>query len=220
MTQNLLKYKSFELLDIEASSPEELAGVCTSNIRVSLPAHPDNILKMEQMGFCLGDRTIGAVINLERSNFDYNRFIRFDIQKNNECKERVLEIACESFDMDRRFHVKPQLDSAIAAEVLEAWVNELTCTYVCEHKGRIVGFLDVEPVGPDAQFIHLAAVEPKYRAVGAAMSLYAFAFKKARESGVKKLMGRVSSRNTPALNLYAMMGATFEKPIDVFLKEG
>lgn len=220
MTQNLLRFKTFELLNIVAESPEDVKSVVASNVRVEMPADPLNILQMERMGFCFGDRTIGTVINLERSIFDCERFIRFEIHEDNSCKERILEIAKESFDTDRRFHVRPKLDSGVAGEVLESWVDDLTCTYVCEHKNRVVGFLDVEQTSPDSLFIHLAAVEPKYRAVGAAMSLYAYAFKKAKECGVKKLMGRVSTRNAPALNLYAMMGATFEKPVDVFLKEG
>ena len=45
-------------------------------------------------------------------------------------------------------------------------------------------------------------------------------FKVAKENGLKKLMGRVSTRNVSALNLYVAMGATFEKPVDVYLREG
>ena len=69
-------------------------------------------------------------------------------------------------------------------------------------------------------FVHLAAVEEKYRMTGAAMALYANACKIAKERGYKKLEGRVSTQNTAVMNVYAAFGATFSEPQDIFIKEG
>lgn len=220
MTCEPQTYGNFEFLNISADNPAELDGLEAKNMRVEMPADARFVSEMAKKGFCLGDRTIGATINLAKSAFDYNRFIRFDIRKADGNTERIYEIACECFEQDRRFHVRPELDSKLASLILEQWVKELGCVYLCWHKDHIVGFLDVECCGDNSQFVHLAAVEPKYQAAGAAMSLYAYAFKVAKENGLKKLMGRVSTRNVSALNLYVAIGATFEKPVDVYLKEG
>ena len=67
--------------------------------------------------------------------------------------------------------------------------------------------------------VHLAAVEAKYRVTGAAMGLYAKAIEVVRERGFKTLEGRISSFNTPVMNLYATFGAQFSEPQDVFLKD-
>ena len=58
-----------------------------------------------------------------------------------------------------------------------------------------------------------------YRQAGAAMSLYAKAAELAAKRGYKRLCGRISTANTPVANLYAFLGASFEKPCDIFLKE-
>ena len=66
---------------------------------------------------------------------------------------------------------------------------------------------------------HLVAVEEKYRLSGAAMGLYAKGVEVARERGYKKLIGRISSQNVAVMNIYAMLGAQFSEPQDIFLKE-
>ena len=66
---------------------------------------------------------------------------------------------------------------------------------------------------------HLVAVEEKYRLTGAALGLYAKGIEVARERGYQKLVGRISSQNVAVMNVYAMFGAQFSEPQDVFLKE-
>ena len=67
--------------------------------------------------------------------------------------------------------------------------------------------------------MHLAAVLERYRASGAAMSLYAAAARDCRSRGIRFLDGRVSTANPSVINLYAYLGAKFSDPMDVYLKE-
>jgi len=67
-------------------------------------------------------------------------------------------------------------------------------------------------------FIRLAAVDEKYRVAGVAASLYAGAVEKCREQGIKKIWGRISSRNMSVMNLYASLGAVFSQPLDVYVR--
>ena len=53
---------------------------------------------------------------------------------------------------------------------------------------------------------------------GAAMALYAKACREAGERGFRRLEGRISSRNTAVMNIYAAFGAVFTEPQDIFLK--
>jgi len=65
---------------------------------------------------------------------------------------------------------------------------------------------------------HLVAVEEKYRLSGAALGLYAKGIEVARERGYQKLVGRISSQNVAVMNIYAMFGAQFGDPQDIFFR--
>lgn len=212
-------YPGFELTCIQADRPEEIPDDLTGIIRVELPSVAGNVSGMAAKGFSFGDRTLGVMINLIRVSADLEKMIRFEVRPaGEEDKAAILEIALNSFPTDRRFHVKPEPDQAIANEIIRDWVDQLTNVFVCVHKEQVVGFLDLEPVGEKEYFIHLAAVTERYRAAGAALALYAFAIGEARNEGKARVLGRISSANTAVMNLYARLGAVFSDPIDVFLR--
>ena len=81
-----------------------------------------------------------------------------------------------------------------------------------------MGFLDLESYGEKNCFIHLAAVKERYRAAGAAVSLYAYAILVAQGRSYEKVYGRISSANTAVMNLYSLLGGTFNNPVDVFVR--
>ena len=208
----------FPLRLIEAESFEEVPEAQKdSYYRVEIPSNPANIIAMEKKGYLFVERTIGVAINLKNS-VDYQKMIRFDIRRETVPNEAVLNIALDSFPSDRRFHVRAVPDASVAAPIITDWVKNLTDIYVCLHKDQIVGFLDLEPYGKNDLFIHLAAVQERYRAAGAAVSLYAYAVQQAKERCADRLCGRISSMNTAVMNLYARLGGTFAEPRDVFVR--
>ena len=213
-------YPGFDLVNIQVEKPDELPEISTGFVRVEIPSVAGNDFRMKARGYTFGDRTLGVAINLKRIEMDLDKMIRFEVRKaREEDMEAVMKIALASFPTDRRFHVKPEPDQNVADEILRDWVGQLNNIYVCTHKNVVVGFLDLETVGEQDSFIHLAAVTERYRAAGAALSMYAFAIKAAMEAGKSRVLGRISSTNTAVMNLYARLGGVFSDPVDVFLRD-
>lgn len=183
------------------------------------PTDAANEIRMQRNGFFFADRTVKTTIGLSKIAVDLDRFIRLPIIETTEFKDDILRIAVASFGYDRRFHVLPDCSTDVSSVVLKKWVEELDTVFVALFKERPVGFLALKETAPDTVFVHLAAVEEKYRMTGAAMALYADACKIAKERGYKKLEGRVSTQNTAVMNVYTAFGATFSDPQDIFIKE-
>ncbi len=180
-----------------------------------------NEVSRQNGGALFVDRTLGVTIVLSRVTMDLARFMRVEMVETREFREDILYIAEASFTYDRRFNLTPECDPAYRHEVLKRWVDELGPTWVALMKGRPVGFMNLKPVEgkPDTLSYHLVAVEEKYRLSGAALGLYAKGVEVARERGYQKLVGRVSSQNVAVINVYAMFGAQFSEPQDIFLRE-
>ena len=191
------------------------ATVC----RIVESADAANEIVRQRNDFFFADRTVKTTIGLSKIAVDLDRFIRLPIIETTEYKDDILRIAVASFGYDRRFHVLPDCSTDVSGIVLKKWVDELDTVFVALFKEQPVGFLALKETVPDTVFVHLAAVEEKYRMTGAAMALYANACKVAKERGYKKLEGRVSTQNAAVMNVYAAFGATFSDPQDIFIKE-
>lgn len=203
--------------DIVVTNEEANANVTVC--RIVEAADSANEILRQRNGFFFADRTVKTTIGLSKIAVDLDRFIRLPIIETAEYKDDILRIAVASFAYDRRFHVLPDCSTDVSGVVLKKWVEELDTFFVALFKERPVGFLALKETAPDTVFVHLAAVEEKYRMTGAAMALYADACKIAKERGYKKLEGRVSTQNAAVMNVYAAFGATFSDPQDIFIKE-
>ena len=182
--------------------------------REVLPSCVDTEFDMVRDGWYFADRTLKVTIQLAKVMSDLKRLQRLPIVETPDYTEDIFRIAHESFTRDRRFHVAPKCDQTISATVLRQWVDELGPTLGCLYHEKPIGFLNLRE-----NFVHLAAVEAKYRVTGAAMGLYARAIEYVGERGFKTLAGRISSLNTLVMNLYASFGAVFSDPEDVFLRK-
>ena len=182
--------------------------------REVLPSCADAEFEMVRDGWYFADRTLKVTIQLTKVTADLKRLQRLPIVESPDYTEDIFRIAHESFTRDRRFHVAPKCDQTISAIVLREWVDNLGVSLVCLYHEKPIGFLNLKE-----NCVHLAAVEAKYRVTGAAMGLYARAIEMCCERNYKTLEGRISSLNTPVMNLYASFGAQFSEPQDVFLKE-
>ena len=220
MNRNIIVYPSFTLCSIVAESAEMVPNATPDMLyRVELPYHNGNINVMRKKGYLFSDRTIGVMINLRRNNIDYQKMLRFDIRRAKDERDDILRISRNSFTQDSRFHVRPANDDDQAYEIIADYVENLSEAYVCLYKEQVVGFLDLEQYEENSCFIHLAAVQEKYRVAGVAVSLYAKAVLIAKERGCEKVYGRISSGNVAVMNLYAYLGATFFDPKDVFVRD-
>ena len=186
---------------------------------IVVPTDATNEINMQRDGIFFADRTVKTTISLSKISVNLDKFIRLPIIETKEYKADILRIAAASFSYDRRFHIQPDLNSKVAFNVLKQWVNELDKVLVALYKDIPIGFLALKEIAADTLFVHLAAVEEKYRMTGAAMTLYAKACQIAKERGYKKLEGHVRTQNTAVMNIYSTFSATFSEPQDIFIKE-
>lgn len=213
------EYGPVRLFNVEASVPCEWNFSGATHARVVLDADVATEVEMQRRGFILADRTLKTSISLARCADSLDKKIRLPLLETKEYKQDILRIASVSFTDDRRFHIIPDCSPVLAAMVLETWVKALDDVLLCFFRDKPVGFLALTQSTPDALFVHLAAVEERYRMTGAGVSLYAGACRLAISRGYKRLEGRISSRNTAVMNVYAAFGASFSEPKDIFLKE-
>lgn len=170
-------------------------------------------------GYFMVDRTIKAAISVKKDR-DFSRLCRIPLERIDKLEKRIYEIAKQAFLPDSRFFDRTNTSDDEKRGSICAFVDEMKSVYICRFMGEIAGFLEVLPdvENKNQAFIRLAAVDEKYRVAGVAASLYAGAVEKCREKGIKKIWGRISSRNMSVMNLYASMGAAFSQPLDVYVR--
>lgn len=200
-----------EFFELEAQNRNVIRVISASNAMTEI--------NMQKQGFFFVERTVRATISVAKISADIDRFIRLPIIETTDYKDDILNIAINSFLYDRRFHLLPELNTVVASSVLKKWIDDLDNVLVALYKNKPIGFLALKETDANTLFVHLAAVEEKYRITGAAMALYARACEITKKCGYKKLEGRISTQNTAVANIYANFGAVFSDPQDVFIKE-
>ena len=211
-------YNPIKLLNIECDKPFDWDESNMTHVRVVLPATFENERIMNLRGFYFADRLLDVAINLKRTKIDFKSLIRIQPYLATDRYDDILKIALDSFPQDRRFHIGIAYNSEIASLGITDYVDHLSEYYICENKGKALGFLALKDIDGNLT-IHLAATDKKYRATGAAASLYANAAYIGKQNGYGILHGRIHTLNIPVINLFASLGATFSNPLDVFLKE-
>ena len=187
---------------------------------IVVPSSVDAEVSFQQKGALFVERTIGVSIRLDKVDATaLGRFMRLEMEETESAKEDILRIAVESFTYDRRFNLTPECNPEHRRQILAKWIEALGPTLIAKFKGVVVGFLNLRRVDEMTYEVFLAAVDEKYRLTGAAMGLYAKAVLMAKECNARLLIGRISSRNTAVMNIYANFGAQFSEPEDVFLME-
>lgn len=176
---------------------------------------------LEKHGFRMIDRTLEVKIPLQKSTPDFEKKIRLPVERVTHVPGGILSLARRNFKDDSRFYVT---DSAqrqeLADGILKTWVDEIENPFICLYRDEVIGFADVRFLEEyhGNPFVYLAAVEEKYRLTGAALSLYAAVCMYYRGQGKQYLYGRISSKNTAVMNLYASLGGQFRNPWDIFVK--
>ncbi len=184
------------------------------------PERRDLGVFLRSHGFHMIDRTVRATIPLKKSS-DFGGFCRIPIESMEKPTDRIYEIAMHSFLLDSRFYGCASATEEDICRAIHSFVSHMSTFSVCSCRGDIAGFIEVaeDRDYPEKQaFIRLAAVDEAYRVAGAALSLYAGAAELCRRRGLQRLWGRISSRNTAVMNLYAALGASFSLPQDVYVK--
>lgn len=213
---NTIKFNDMILADIE-----NFQEVPPCNIaKITLPYSIENSLLAIKNGFVFTDRTILTTIQVSKAEFNFDKLIRVEIEETTSYKDEIKQIAQKAFIDDRRFYYDLECkNTQLSNFIIGKWVDELDQVSVAKYKDVVIGFLALKETSNDTLFIHLAATDEKYRLTGVAMSLYAKALMSAKERGYKKLEGRISTKNLAVMNLYSYLGAHFENPMDIYIKE-
>ena len=207
---NLMVVETDNLVDVEKCD--------IAKITLNSSIENDNL--MREKGFKFADRTIGVCIHISKLTFNFDKLIRLQIEESKEYRAEIEKIALKSFPYDRRFHLRLDYnDKDLFELIITDRIKNINKVLVAKYKNIIVGFLELKEIDKETLFVNLAAVDEKYRLTGAAMSLYSKALQIARIKGYKKLNGRVSTKNTPVINLYSYFDAYFENPLDIYIKE-
>ncbi len=210
----------YQMAAKELHNIEEWAAFRVKPSKVVVDSDAKEIAELlRNEGYFMVDRTIKATIPIKKDR-DFSRLCRIPLERINELENRIYEIAKQAFLPDSRFFDKTNTSDDEKRGSICAFVDEMKSFYICRFRGEIAGFLEVLPdvENQNQAIIRLAAVDEKYRVAGVAASLYAGAVEKCREQGIKKLWGRISSRNMSVMNLYASMGAAFSQPLDVYVR--
>lgn len=216
----LVSYGDIRLFSLEDTESRDWdIPAEATHVRVALPANPVTAMRMAELGYMLGDRTILCAISTRRAPEEVGGRSRAEVSLEKADHGAMLDLAKTSFWGDRRFYVTPDCDQAVAECVLKDWISGLDETLVCRVKGEYAGFLALTEQPDSSACVNLAATNERFRLAGVAMALYSAAVLKAHRGGRSRLIGRISSRNMAVMNLYAHLGAKFSDPLDVFLKE-
>ena len=214
------QYGIVSLMNIAADGPEEWDTSGATHVRVSLPPDIRSMLLMQRMGYQFVDRMLTVTVNLQRLSVDLEKAIRTEPVLERGRRDEIRQLAVKSFGRDRRFHVEAEYNDEIAAAVIDGWIAEIPEFYICTCREKLAGFLALkENAEEKSAAVHLAAVDERYRASGAAMSLYAAAIRAGREKDFRNITGYISSSNTAVMNLYAYFGGVFSNPQDIYLRK-
>lgn len=219
MTRELY-YQNLKILEADFISIQHLESVERDYDIIKVFISPQNKdgISLNKNGYFFADRTLDVCIPLSKMD-NVDKLIRLPIIKTNEYKKDIIKIAQKSFLYDRRFHLQRNYNQKFANVIIEDWINKIDDIYVCLYKNSPIGFLSLIYLDDKNSFIHLAAVEEKYRMTGAAISLYAKAIQVSLEKNYTNVNGRISSCNIAAVNLYSYFGAKFSNPIDIYIKD-
>lgn len=176
---------------------------------------------LEKGGFTFHNRTFLCEIPLSKLEQSLVKLVRADVKKDDIFAEDLYELAGRAFVTDRRFHLKKSFDQEFARKIIRGYIdrwNDSGCFFFkCFYKGRLTGFTLIHSLNATECENLLGAVEPEYQNRGMAFNLYVYMANALREMGYKSLYGRISTNNTPSVNLHAMLGGKFSAVEDEYI---
>jgi len=126
----------------------------------------------------------------------------------------ICDIASRAFQFGR-YHTDPQFPRQLANERYVSWIgnalgllNPHNLVFVLGRPGEVLGFMDVVICDSHAD-LRLAAVDPNNNPGIAGFSLYAETLRALLDQGVKSVSAKLAAANTPAMNIFSMLGFHF-----------
>lgn len=170
---------------------------------------------LSQNNFYFYDRVFDMEINLDQKKLDKIKiFKRFEIKESVHSDfSMIVDLCSRAFSYDTRFF-HPYSNNKI--QLLEQHIRNIDKLYKIEIDDNIVGVIGID-ISEDSNIISLAAIDKNYTALG--LSLYCHAFELSLNMNKKLLLGTISSRNIPVINIYNFFNAKIKVSKDIFFKK-
>ena len=185
------------------------------------PGQTEEKLRLEEHGFYFLDRFLDCRIML-RNLPEKPKRTRFDVGEGNASLEELRTVYHEAFTQDRRMHLGRNYEQDLANRLIDRYIEEAQTGGMvllqCRYKSQLAGCAFLKETDT-AYEIYLAGVLPKFQKTGAAVELYRVCADFAAEANKRLLTGRISAANTDVMNLYALLGANFYHPRDVYVRD-
>lgn len=188
--------------------------------------------ELQKQGFCFHERFLFIEILLKsatgmRNGIERKRASEISLKLGNEYPPDIYELAYESFETDRRFHLERQFDQNRAKAVKEAYINrcrERGCIVFSACKDReLLGYIivDTHPGrGAGCFQIMLGVTRAGIKGRMAAIPLYCGLLEKMampEYGGFTKYCGYVSTTNTASINLHSYLGGKVVGTVDEYI---
>lgn len=192
--------------------------------RVNVPDYDMSEL-LKNKGFYLTDLRLDVKVRMKILR-ESNAKKRFDIsihELTENDKPDMKALFYNAFSVDRRFHLKRDLNQNLANVIIDSYIKEAiskNMTFIdCTYKERIVAAAFLENK-EDEVSVFLAGTLPEFQGSGVSVEMYRFFADYVRKRNAKILTGEISASNTAVMNLYANLGANFYSPRFLFVHEG
>lgn len=189
--------------------------------------------ELRQQGFCFHERLLFMEISLKaavgRDKGPECGTAGISLKMSKEFTPDLYELAYESFETDRRFHLERKFDQGKAKAVKEAYINrcrDLGCMVFSARKdGELLGYIIVNPHPGrgDGCFQNMLGVTcAGIKGKMAALPLYSGLLKSMampEYGGFTKYCGYVSTANTVSINLHYSLGGKAVGTVDEYIWE-
>lgn len=220
-----MERRTYDKINVDYYDTEETWGEIRPDADYTIVrSRPEDTARsalLERNGFTFHNRTFLCEVPLQKLDRNLAKMVRADVKSDDAFTEDIYELAGRAFVTDRRFHLKKTFDQEFAKTALrgyiDGWKNRGCFFFKCFFKGQLTGFTLIRPLSSMECENVLGAVEPEYQNRGMAFNLYVYMANALREMGYKSLYGRISTSNTPSVNLHAMLGGKFSAVEDEYI---
>jgi L-amino acid N-acyltransferase YncA len=173
------------------------------------------IINLKEHGYSFHDRVLKLEIDIPSTDEIRNSKVKgtamVSFQERASINEEMIEMACEVYDTDRRFHLDVIFNQKTADQVIRSYIKKLAdprlLVVTAIYNGTIAGFTTL-PLKEENYAENVLGVT-RHGIVGkvSAFPLYCEMLNILQRKGYRKYIGRVSTTNAASLNLHFQLGA-------------
>jgi L-amino acid N-acyltransferase YncA len=185
----------------------------------------DKIIKLKEHGYCFHDRILKLEIDIPSTAEIRNSKVKgsgiVSVLARDTMNEEMIQMACEVYDTDRRFHLDENFNQETADQVIRSYIKSLGISHVlvvtAMYNGVVAGFTTLPLKEANCAENVLGVTKKGIVGKVSAFPLYCEMLNILQEKGYRKYIGRVSTTNAASLNLHFQLGAKVAGVEDVYI---